>query len=277
MVNEVLEFEDILDKSDEDLIPEELTYENLSDKLIEENILEQIRNLNIDCNNPVDYMNIFNLRLTYLLNEYKKEEMDTEYAIVEAKQLVFYTTIAKALSKRFSINISIDMDYKEECFLFIYSFYRMFILNYSANISNYCLSYINKNKNTLSTLLEKENDNLDKTKKIFKRKMDNIIFNNINKVMEIIKSDNEYNYEEIIKTIIDSDPDLKENYIINKLVFIDSNTTYILENTKDSFRNKILDILSISNINHYKFLAYFQTVLLKYMPLKDNYKNLNIV
>ena len=71
MVNEVLEFEDILDKSDEDLIPEELTYENLSDKLIEENILEQIRNLNIDCNNPVDYMNIFNLRLTYLLNEYK--------------------------------------------------------------------------------------------------------------------------------------------------------------------------------------------------------------
>lgn len=213
----------IINQGDDFINPESFERENivmldaLADELMIANIKEQINASLLFSSNPVNYLEKFDSRYNFLLNRHK-DNPDLVRNIKDVKEK-FYFEVNREIEKKFDIKVNFDS--KVNSFI-VKCLYEFFILGLTDNLITFLYNLIIKNKKSLSMEFEDNKKSIDHAalKKILKNKGDIVILTNIYSIVSTL-AEPEYDYKDILRIIIEEDPNEKNNYMISQLMLKD--------------------------------------------------------
>lgn len=196
----------------------------IDDDLLFENIKEQIENPLTA--STVNYLEIFEGRIKFLKT--KNCDETTSLQQIEDIKTKFFDNLINEIIKKYPFMYIESFD-DEKKMILTSLLYNFFILKYRENIKIFLVKHIIDNKKSIASSYDSKKKNVETIamKKIFKIREDAVILANIRQIIRDIV-DTEMDSKYIIKTIIDDDPMLLNNFMINN--FIISKESIIFNN-----------------------------------------------
>jgi len=226
-----------------DLEKEELI-NSLSDEFIMNSIKEQIANTETISSSPIDFLDRFRSRVSFLKVKYSHDS-DIQEKLKESEERVLLEVWKLIKEKYFFSGLELSNSYTE-----IYDFYNYFILNAKTNTLSYITSFINSNLESLVSLFSKENKDLDYSyyKKFNLSKSQILILNNLQEILNLAYA-TEYSANEIISLSMDNIIPTYSTGVM-KRIFIEDDSSILKYNLSDDSKMVLLSLLNPSSLSY---------------------------
>jgi len=242
--------------------------EQLSDKILMQNLDEQLSAVMVQGLKPVNIIDVFNERFNMINVKYREYD-DILNQVLDMK-ISLHERVLLKLEERFDFqsNIEVDKILNDEFFLYVENLYDFFVINYKAKLISLLTNYIFDNRKHLSkeykAVTDKKDLGIISLKKVFKTLDEVVIIYNLDEIIDGFINTVEEN-EYIIEIIVNNDEMEASNTIVSEIFLEDSVIDGFFG---EEFKNNFFKPLTLDEFS-YDLNTRIKNEVVKLLPKKN--------